>query len=664
VTAPRELVREGRLAEARAALVGVEDAESLLLDAWCARQLGERDEAAAGVERALRAAPDDVRVWVRAARLIGWGAGYGAGGGPLAAPRPDELVRALALAEHATRMAPDTVDPWLVLHEVCDRLGRPHASLAALRRVTDRPHASAPHLARLARALVGHRDLDAAAEAVARARLAAPDDLAALDLAAEIAAARDAPDAAEAIARAADATPAQVVVHAARWMAIGHPEEAAALVARSSEPAARLAAARLALWAGDAPRARTLAEEAGADSPEAVAIGGAARVLAGDPATGLALLERVSPALTAGRGGVPSWLPADEVLVWQSEAQRRLGRSGPAVATATRAMSSGRGWSLVAQITRVLGVLHGAPDDATRHPAAWRPVVEKLGHLIDVGSLESGRVGPIRDALESVLTRFGGNRSAHPTERVDGRLVPVDVPPHPRALARATQLLLRTRPASEVIARFDALAARFPDDPTPCTYRGETLLWLGRPAEAEASFHEALARDGVTTWAWIGMGASHLMRDDLARAREVWLESVEVLGFEGPTLFPYRAELAWRLGDVDAARRDLATALRGKAGRISTWLLVALIEAEAGDRSIAEAVDASLLRSAPGAWLDAREAGGVDAVSRLRALLTLMRGNRSSTIPGWCVGDELRFLGWDKPKDLALPAWAASPKRA
>ena len=663
MTAPRELAREGKFAEALASLEGMEDAESLLLAGWCARQLGDREVCAARVEQALTAAPDDVRVWVRAARLIGWGAGFGAGGGPSAAPRPEELPRALALAQHATEMAPDAVDPWLVLHEVHDRLGRPHASLAALRRVTDRPDASAPHLLRLARALVGHRDLDAAADAVARARSAAPDDLVALDLAAEIAAARDASDASEAIRLAADATPANVVVHAARWMAIGRPEEAEDCVARSTEPAARLAAARIALWRGEAARAASLADEVGPDSPEALAIGGAARVLGGDAATGLAALERVTPSLTAGRGGAPSWLPADEVLVWQSEAQRRLGRGGPAIATATRAMSSGRGWSLVAQITRVLGVLHGVADDATRHPAAWRPVVEKLSDLIDIAALESGRVGPIRDALESVLTRFGGNRSAHPTELVDGRLVAVDVPPHPRALARATQLLLRTRPASEVLARFDALAARFPGDPTPCTYRGETLLWLGRPAEAEASFHEALARDGVTTWAWIGMGASHLLREDLPRAREVWLESVEVLGFEGPTLFPYRAEMSWRLGDLDAARRDLAIALRGKAGRISTWLLVALIEAESGDTSIAEAVDASLLRVAPGAWLDARDAGGTDAVSRLRALLTLMRGNRSSTLPGWCAGDEARFLGWDKPKDLALPSWAAPVRR-
>jgi hypothetical protein len=49
----------------------------------------------------------------------------------------------------------------------------------------------------------------------------------------------------------------------------------------------------------------------------------------------------------------------------------------------------------------------------------------------------------------------------------------------------------------------------------------------------------------------------------------------------------------------------------------------------------------------PGLWLDAVDAAGRrDAVDVLRASLALMRGNRSSTLACWPVGERCRFARW------------------
>ncbi len=207
-----------------------------------------------------------------------------------------------------------------------------------------------------------------------------------------------------------------------------------------------------------------------------------------------------------------------------------------------------------------------------------------------------------------------------------------------------------------MLARFEALQNRFPEHATACTYAGEALVWSGRYQEAAAQFERAIAIDATTTWAWIGLGASALLTGDPERALAVFARGVEMCDYEGPTLFLYRAEARWAVGERAAARSDIDRALVSKPQRLSAWVLRALFDAEEGDSAHAAELCERLRTAAPGLWADAGGRG--DPVPVLRAVRAMMRGNRSSSLVTYFAGDALRFGRWRRSD---APDWPLHP---
>jgi tetratricopeptide (TPR) repeat protein len=434
---------------------------------------------------------------------------------------------------------------------------------------------------------------------------------------------------------------------------LGDLDRAARALAGATGPAAFAARATLALWAGRDDEA--LAESAQApDEAEVALVRGAVAVRQGRLPDALAHLDAARAALRR-RPDPDGWITDDVVCAWTADAHHAAGDRPRARAWAQLALSAAETYNLPAHLLRLRVTLR--PTDDPSHPLddkAWRRLLRPVrGLLADPDAVDVGTTHAVSAALDEVLAGFGGNRSAWPTRVVDGALVAWPTPPWPRNRARAVQRRLRTRDPAAVRADFARLQDDFPDDPTPHTYAGETLLWLGHPDEAEAAFHQALARERTTTWAWIGLGASLLLRDRVDDALAVWDEGVRVLQFEGPTLFVYRGEAHLRRGDLGAAASDLDQALVAKPERLSAWLLRALVDVGFGDVSACAVLAARVKERLPGLALDHPHD---DPVTAVRAWLVAMRGNRSSTSITW-VGPTgaLRFGAWgrgDRPAEL------------
>ena len=115
------------------------------------------------------------------------------------------------------------------------------------------------------------------------------------------------------------------------------------------------------------------------------------------------------------------------------------------------------------------------------------------------------------------------------------------------------------------------------------TYRGEFLLWCGAYAEAAAAFSASLERDRATKWAWIGLGATWMLRGDRKRALETWDEGLAVTHFAGPTLWAYKGECLRREGRYAEAREALEVARETSPRRLATHINLALLDAIDGD---------------------------------------------------------------------------------
>jgi tetratricopeptide (TPR) repeat protein len=439
-----------------------------------------------------------------------------------------------------------------------------------------------------------------------------------------------------------------------RAVEVGHLARAEAVVAAARaraphDPAPLAAAATIAHWRLDHDAADALAGAALARDPahvEARLVAAAVTVLRGEAREareGVRRLAEVRAALAA-RPDPEGWIGEDVALAWEAEAWMRLGDRPAASKAATLAMAESLGGSFPAWLLRVLfGLREARAADEPMQARAWTELADQVRPLLDARLAAGlGTIEGVRAALSDVRGRLGGNRTRLATTREGTALARLPLPPSPRALARANGLRLRTRPVDEVLAGFHALQARFPAAPTPHTYEGEVRLWLGRPDEAEPCFRRALDRDPVTTWGWIGLGAARLFQGEADEALAIWAEGVAACGFEGPTLFAYRAE-AWRaLGDDDRAVADLELAIRRKPRRIATRLLRAVIAAERGEPGVADAARAELRRRLPGLVVDLPALADDDpatAADGLRAALTSMRGNRSSTLVTWFAPD-------------------------
>ncbi|MCB9665001.1 MAG: hypothetical protein H6732_12875 [Alphaproteobacteria bacterium] len=638
VASAREALEAARAApgleEALAALdavpaVGTFPREAAFLRAERLRAAGRAGEAAQVLQAVARAHADDVMALVRACREL------------LALRRAQA---ALDVAVHATRVDPAAPVAWLARADVEAFLLRHRDAMASLEAAARLRPADAEPWVRLARRALAAKDAELALDH-ACAGLAHGDEARLLALRAEAASRLAHPEAVP-WALAALAADAEAWGAVAGWLAgVGAVDEARRVLDGRSGPLASALSAHLHLWAGDLDAA--CAEPVPRGWRDHGLVVGAVAVLQGRPTEAL---DPLTAALEA-RDGSPLAEP-DVLLTWRSEARRALGEPALARQDAAAAMSGGDGYSPSAHLARALAVLAAAHPDDHVDPYAWQAIAAQAVPL--VGPVEDGPAGTVRARLEAVLPLLGGNRSRTWTVARDGRLERQPLPPHVRTLGRLAQLRLRTRPVDEVVAWHDTLVARFPDEAVARTYAGETLLWLGRLDAAEARFDEAIALRHATTWAWIGKGACHLLRGGLDEAQAIWAQGVVAADFTGPTLRVYRGEAAWRAGDLAAATADLDTALADKPHRLSAWVLRALVAADAGQGEPAVVVSRTLAKVCPGLWRDAVTHARVgpddprkdEAV--LRAVLALCRGNRSSSVVTYVVGDALRFAAWGR----------------
>ncbi|MCO4771619.1 MAG: tetratricopeptide repeat protein, partial [Deltaproteobacteria bacterium] len=254
----------------------------------------------------------------------------------------------------------------------------------------------------------------------------------------------------------------------------------------------------------------------------------------------------------------------------------------------------------------------------------------------------------LEEAFGEAFRRLAGNRSGFGTVLRAGALRPLGPSLSPRAAARRTLELIRVCPPDEVLARFDAVQAAWPDSSMGLVHRAELLLWMGRHEEARAAFRGSLAINHHTRWGWIGQLANDSFLGDPEGALVVGEEGVRVMGGYGPSHFVYRGEALRRLGRLDEAKADLEYAVGLNPSRMGARLTLALLCSELGDAPGMRAQLGPLRAACAGMLATALEEEGLStdvlwgaggsAGDVGRVLLRgheMMRGNRSSSCHTW-----------------------------
>lgn len=408
----------------------------------------------------------------------------------------------------------------------------------------------------------------------------------------------------------------------------------------------RLTLAELASWSGELQTARDLvaqALEVEPDSQRALRIRATLHLLSGE----LELAERDLTRVLARD-------PDDALaLIWRGEAQRRRGRWEAAWDDLGRGIERTRGYPIGAHATLV--ATHAGRDfEGALDPDLYRELCVILTPLFAILGEDTGAPRSNQDVfrrMEAVLSAMLGNRGPRPSFVHEGTLLPLDLPLHARFQARAVQELLRTRPPSFVIQSLQALAAERPTEATVHCHLGEVHLWLGDWASAEHAFLAAveIARD--TRWAYVGLCATELGKNQPERAIE-WCARGEEEALPGRTQYAYRGEAYRRLGDRTRALLDLQRSLELTPTRVSAWLNLALV-----DRAplVLDSTFRALLEHAPGLVHDActeleleseRLMGSSGAIARVfEHCLGMMRGNRASSLVTYFTrSGELRFV--------------------
>jgi tetratricopeptide (TPR) repeat protein len=403
---------------------------------------------------------------------------------------------------------------------------------------------------------------------------------------------------------------------------------------------AHLILGELAAWSGDAAFGRAHVE----------------RALALDPQSVVALRTRASISLL--EGDVAS--AADDLasaralssedsatLVWSGELLRLSGDLDAAVLELQRGIERSRGYPLGAHVALATAMLRRAEGDEL-DADVHRELLVILRPLL--AGLPSSEEKCIADRLEQVLFALRGNRGSNPTWVGADGLTALDVTEHVRFRARALQELLRTRPASWVVARLEELARERPEEPTVLCHLGEVELWLGNYDVAEACFTSALGISPDTRWAYIGMAAAELGRERFQSAID-WCARGEARVVPGRTQYVYRGEAHRRLGRIELAEKDLLRAIELNPERLSAWLNLALLRREP---ELVRKTATMLQRSAQALFRSACDELDVhpesvlpepDVAGRLfEHVLTMMRGNRSSGfVTYFTANEQMRF---------------------
>lgn len=597
-------------------------------------------EAAAAAEDAVARAPDDPALRLSAAYVAFAIGAYAA---------------AMDHAERAQRLAPDAVAAAEAVFFLRHRLGRTREALPVAARVLALDGTRIPVVSALAE-IFEHRGAFDEALPVLEALRREGASTATLRLREasilEHLGRRD--EAVRAIAEAGELSArghlraAEIAIRAGGFeCAEAHAK--ASIQADPSAIEARLAIAELRLWRGELDAARAMAGEALAIAPGAAAairVHGAIAIREGRFEEGLTHLDR---ALAIA--------PDDaEANTLRGEALLRLGRFEAAYEAIDRAVTAAGGLYFAARALRLLGTILAGEQPRAMTPWSIAPLVDGLAALVperaSMLARDANEPSDIASLIEQALDRLGGNRSPIATKADDrGRLTLVPIPPDARAASRSVLGLIECLPADEVLRRFDRVIADHARSSLPIAHRGELFLWLGRYAEARRDLEAALAQHTFTRWPYIGLTLIACLEGNPREALRYSERGVETMRSTGTSVYVHRGEAHRRLGDLDAAERDLVRAIELHPTRLAAYVNLALVHAARGDRERTGALFAEVFDRAAGLLSDAAIAIGApppvpfepvpfDAqAALLDEALAMMKGNRASSLVTYVTRD-------------------------
>lgn len=394
----------------------------------------------------------------------------------------------------------------------------------------------------------------------------------------------------------------------------------------SAAPGERLLAATVLVGRGDGVRARRLVVHAisSPDARLAAVLAGAHILMAVSDYCGALLLAKRAGAMPGG---------AEHGAALQFTIEHRLGFYRESRAT--------------------LGRL-----DVARHS---EPHERQLRAHLRAGDLDGAA-----ELLEPLLARRAGDERllqihAELTARRSA------VAGTPRDDARVVLDTIRTAAPEVLLARLEAVQARYPTSGLPWAHRGEALSWLGRDDEARASLERAIAVDHRTRWPYYGLGVLHCIAGRPDEAIEMCARGYAALSnTDTPFEHGVRGEALRLLGRVDEAASELGIDLAANPRRLSTHVNLGLVHAAAGRsrelgerfRHTAEQAPALLVAAAAdsGVGLWRADPGlppwsGLDDGERTRvlaAVLSRMHANRSASCITW-LSDERVIRTVDGP---------------
>jgi tetratricopeptide (TPR) repeat protein len=231
-------------------------------------------------------------------------------------------------------------------------------------------------------------------------------------------------------------------------------------------------------------------------------------------------------------------------------------------------------------------------------------------------------------------------------------------PANARDDARLPLDTIRTAAPEHLLARIEAVAARYPESGLPWAHHGEALTWLGRHDEARASLERALAIERRTRWPHYGLAVLDLVEGRPHEAIEWCDRGYAAMGnTDTPFEQAVRAEALRLLGRFEEAAAKLAIAVAAHPRRLATHVNLGLLHAATGRSDglraafghVAEHAPALLIAGAGDCGVDLWRAEpgvppwpGLDDDERARvlaAVLKRMHGNRSASCLTW-LSDE------------------------
>ena len=430
--------------------------------------------------------------------------------------------------------------------------------------------------------------------------------------------------------------------------------DAALALDAASAPALRRRA-KLHLWRADGEPAAALAERVLTRDPkdrEALRIRGGARVLLGDK---------------RARADLDAVIAADgrdcEAFCWRGELNRLEGALDASMADFRRAREIWP-YPMAALVNmELIHVLRREPIPPVEHDLLFTRIPKEIfGWTGDRAT--SYDPEQAERQLKGVLAQMGGNRSLKSTfVRGEGESRRIIDHLHffPRDGLMNLQATVRFGSYQRVISLLGEIIAENPDEAYPYSHRGEVLLWSGRYRDALADFSKARGLNDYLLWPKVGLGASHLLLDELPQAEE--LIEFAARSATDSIISTWRGELFRKLGRHERAVQELDKIKEPLPFRPAVWLNKGLSLAALGRVDEAAGILARLKKHAPEFVSDAESAAkSSEAPAVLGAALALMRGCRSSWMYCYVKDERVKIIKLrDVPQDAVPPILRGYP---